>query len=332
VQRLAHLEGLLHWFSSIPRLIFLLMPLVYTFLRVIPIQASAAEVLYFFLPYYLVQLTVFGWLNHRSRSALLSDVYSLVLVFPLAATAIQALFKPFAKGFKVTPKGVSSDRFVFNWKLAWPLLIIFVLTAVSLWQNLGWYFTSVSGPTPLKGIVLGWMWGVYNLIMLAVALLILLDVPNSAEQVWLELRRVVRLIAPPDDLGGSNPVTWWGVTEQLSETGAVIALTQRGLPPLAEGEARPIKLVIAEEALALTGQLVTIDNQGEFPVASVEFAPLTVEQQRRLIEMLFCRPGQWKRWNSPGEVRSLWILLKVLFRPRFLTGKLRVRPLPTAQG
>ncbi|MEO1299542.1 MAG: cellulose synthase catalytic subunit, partial [Cyanobacteria bacterium J06636_16] len=35
VQRLAHLEGLLHWFSSIPRIVFLLMPLAYTFLRVI---------------------------------------------------------------------------------------------------------------------------------------------------------------------------------------------------------------------------------------------------------------------------------------------------------
>jgi cellulose synthase (UDP-forming) len=122
------------------------------------------------------------------------------------------------------------------------------------------------------------------------------------------------------------------VTEQLSETGAVIALTQRGLPPLSEGEARSIQVVIAEESLSLAGKLVKIEDQGEFPVARVEFVPLTVEQQRRLIEILFCRPGQWKRWNSPGEWRSLWILLKVLFRPRFLTGKSRVKPLPTAQG
>ena len=94
MQRLAHLEGLLHWFSSIPRLVFLLMPLAYTFLQVIPIQATAAEVMYFFLPYYAVQLTVFSWLNRRSRSAILADVYTLVLVFPLAATVIQAFFEP----------------------------------------------------------------------------------------------------------------------------------------------------------------------------------------------------------------------------------------------
>lgn len=333
MQRLAHLEGLLHWFSSIPRIIFLLMPLAYTLLQVIPIQASAEEVLYFFLPYYMVQLTVFAWLNHRSRSALLADVYSLVLVFPLAATVVQALLVPFGKSFKVTPKGVNSDRFVFNWKLAWPLLITFGVTAVSLWRNLSWWLTTGGEAEHLKGLALGWIWSSYNLVMLAIALLILLDVPNPEGEIWLELRRVARLlVAATEETSEITPTSWWGVTEHMGETGAVIALTQRGLLQLPKGEQRSVTLVIAEENLALPGKLTAINNQGDFPVAVVEFAPLTIAQQRRLVEMLFCRPGQWKRWNSPGEWRSLWILLKVIFRPRFLTGNIRVKPIPTDQG
>ncbi len=336
IQRLAHLEGLLHWFSSIPRIVFLLMPLAYTFLRVIPIQATTAEVLYFFLPYYMVQLTVFGWLNHRSRSALLSDVYSLVLVFPLAATVIQALLSPFSKGFKVTPKGVNSDRFIFNWKLAWPLVIVFVLTAISLWRNLGWClaegFNTYYPQDYPQGLALGWMWSAYNLMMLAIALLILLDVPNPDGSVWLELRRVVRLIIKsPQGKEDIGITSWWGVTNWIAETGAEIALTQRGLPPLAEGETRSVTLVIAEASLAISGKLVCINTQGDFPEALIEFEPLTLEKQRQLIEMLFCRPGQWKRWNSPGELRSLLILLQVIFRPRILTRNLRIKPFPTAQ-
>ena len=66
VQRLSHLEGLLHWFTSLTRVLFLLMPLAYSFLGVLPLRASARELLYFFLPYYLVQVTVFSWLNRRS--------------------------------------------------------------------------------------------------------------------------------------------------------------------------------------------------------------------------------------------------------------------------
>ncbi|MEM9004137.1 MAG: glycosyltransferase [Cyanobacteria bacterium P01_F01_bin.86] len=336
IQRLAHLEGLLHWFSSIPRIIFLLMPLTYTFLHIIPIQATTAEVLYFFLPYYMVQLTVFGWLNHRSRSALLSDVYSLVLVFPLAATVLQALLSPFSKGFKVTPKGVNSDRFVFNWKLAWPLVIVFVLTAISLWRNLGWclaagFETYYSQDYP-PGLALGWMWSAYNLLMLAIALLILLDVPNPNGAIWLELRRVVRLVVKsPGEKDEFEMASWWGVTDWIAETGAEIALTQRGLLPLAEGETRSVMLVIAEDSLSLPGRLVCTSTQGDFPKALIEFDPITLEKRRKLIEMLFCRPGQWKRWNSPGELRSLWIILKIIFRPRILTRDIRVKPFPTAQ-
>ena len=334
IQRLAHLEGLLHWFSSIPRIVFLLMPLAYTFLQVIPIQASTAEVLYFFLPYYLVQLTVFSWLNHRARSALLSDVYTLVLVFPLAATVIQALLQPFSQGFHVTPKGISRQRFVFNWKLAWPLLIVFFLTAISLWRNLGWCLAMMGGSDYYpRGLAIGWMWSAYNLIMLAIALLILLDVPTPQNDVWLALRRVVRLVVEtPEATGQIRLTSWWGVTEHMAETGTVIALTQRGLPPLAPGEERSVTLVIAEAALSLPGKLIETSDQEDFPLAMVAFEPLTMTQQRQLIEMLFCRPGQWKRWNSPGELRSLWILLRVLFQPRFLTGNLRIKPLPTTQG
>ncbi|MBE7382215.1 MAG: glycosyltransferase [Leptolyngbya sp. SIO1E4] len=332
LQRLAHLEGLLHWFSSIPRIVFLLMPLAYTFFRVIPIQATTAEVLYFFLPYYMVQLTVFGWLNHRSRSALLSDVYSLVLIFPLAATVLQALVSPFSKGFKVTPKGISSAQFVFNWKLAWPLIIIFAVTAISLWRNLGWCLAMGWGGQHVEGIALGWMWSAYNLLMLAIALLILLDVPSPDGTVWFELRRVVRLVIhSPRGADDRGTPSWWGITHRISETGAEIALTQRGLPPLAEGEAWPVTLIIAEASLSLPGRLVCTDIQGDFPRALIQFDPLSLAEQRQLIEMLFCRPGQWKRWNSPGELRSLWILISVIFRPRILTGDVRVKPLPTAQ-
>jgi cellulose synthase (UDP-forming) len=47
VQRLCHLEGLLHWFTSLTRVLFLLMPLAYSFLGILPLRASARELLYF---------------------------------------------------------------------------------------------------------------------------------------------------------------------------------------------------------------------------------------------------------------------------------------------
>lgn len=339
LQRLGHLEGLLHWFTTIPRIYFLLMPLAYSFLGVIPVRATVDEVLYFFLPYYLVNLTVFGWLNYRSRSAFLSDIYSLVLVFPLALTVIQAMLNPFSKGFKVTPKGMLSTRYSFNWGLALPLIILFGITALTLWRNLG--MCMVKGAwqatvppeigAQIKGIGLGWLWSGYNLMMVGIALLILLDIPRPDPYVWFDLRRVVRVtIDPNSDNAASN--TWWGVTTAISEIGMEVAVTEGGLTALAGNSNLPAILEIEEIQLKITGIVTQIGSEGEFPTLRIMFDPLSMQQRRQLVEMLFCRPGQWRRHESPGEFKSLLILFQVLLRPRVLfERKVQLKPVVVAK-
>lgn len=324
VQRLAHLEGLLHWFTSLSRVGYLLIPLAYSF-GLIPVRATADEILYFFLPYYVVQFAVFSWLNHHARSALLSDIYSLVLAFPLALTVIQVMLNPFSSGFKVTPKGTVSDRYSFNWNLALPLIGLFVLTAASLWRNLGicmvkgaWQ-AKVSPELALqvKGIGLGWLWSGYNLIMIGIALLILLDVPKPDPNEWFDLRRTVRLTTESPEADAA-PMTHWGVTTMLSEAGAEVALTQAGFPKLEKDETIAVRLEILEANLKLDGKAVRTGMQDEFPTVRVQFEKLTLAQQRCLVEMLFCRPGQWKRHQTPNEFRSLLLLFRILLKPRVL--------------
>jgi cellulose synthase (UDP-forming) len=332
LQRLAHSEGLLHWFTSISRIGFLLMPLAYSFLAVIPVRATFAELMYFFLPFYVVQLAVFSWLNQGSRSAILSDIYSLTLAFPLAATVFQVMLKPFAKGFKVTPKGTANDRFVFNWNLAWPLVVLFVLTAVSLWRNLGlcmvkgqWELTvPPEVAEQVRGIGLGWIWSCYNLVLIWVAILILLDVPKPDRYDWFDLRRTVCL-----KVGEKR---WWGITTMISEGGAEIALTQAGASEFVSEASVPVALMILEEQLNLHGNLTWSGFEDEFPIVRVQFADLTIAQHRRLVELLFCRPGQWKSLRSPGEVRSLWLLLRMLLRPPvFFNRKPEISPIAVAK-
>jgi cellulose synthase (UDP-forming) len=311
IQRLAYFEGLLHWFTSIARVGLLLMPLAYSFLGVVPLQVDGTELLYFFLPFYLVQLSAFSWLNYRSRSALLSDVYSLVLAFPLAITAFQVMVRPFSRGFKVTPKGTSSDRYHFNWSLAWPLIVIFVLTAVSLWINLGNCLTMMGDPVNhLKGLGLGWIWSGYNLMMLSIALLILLDAPRQHRYEWFELQRVGRLEFGPDR-------RFWGVTTKLSEAGAEVALTQTGDAAPQDFLTQPVTFSLADEALTLQGTLTQWIASGEnFPQVTVTFSALSQAQHRRLVELLYCRPGQWKSRCVPNELHSLWLILKSVIKPR----------------
>ena len=385
VQRLAHLEGLLHWFTSISRVGYLITPLAFSFLGVIPVRATLDELMYFFLPYYVVQLMFFSWLNHHSRSALLSDIYSLVLTFPLALTVIQVMLNPFSKGFSVTPKGTASDRYSFNWNLALPLIVLFIITAVSLWRNLGMCMVmgwSASVTPELKGLGLGWLWSSYNLLMIGIALLILLDVPRPDANDWFNLRRTVRLcflpaideqreatsqrhtdkerertgalgyrdqgtastlVAPPRSLLLATPssnkkllsrsLTLWGVTTMISEAGAEIALTQAGFPTLALGETLSVSLEVMETDLKLQGVVVRSGVKDEFPTVRVMFEHLNLQQQRCLVEMLYCRPGQWKRRKTPGEFQSLLLLFKILLKPRILFDRPHdVRAIEVAKG
>ncbi len=318
LQRLAHLEGLLHWFTSVATVFFLLMPIAYALFEIIPIRATTDDFLYFFLPYYITQLTVFSWLNYRSRSAILSGIYSLVLAFPLAITVIKVMLNPFSKGFKVTPKGTKSDRFNFNWTLALPLLILFVFTAISLWSNLCACVIAQMHESPemaeqLKGLNLGWIWSSYNLISIGAALLILLDVPKPDLHEWFNLRRTVKI-----ELKSSEAREFFGVTTRISEIGADVSLAQTVIPRLSQGETLPVELSILEEKISLAAAITEIDTCDDFFSVHLVFDDLNLAQQRQLISLLYCRPGQWKSKKTPGELASLWLLIKIILRPRVL--------------
>jgi cellulose synthase (UDP-forming) len=187
LQRVAHFDGLLQWFGSISRIGFLMMPLVYAFWGLTPFSTDVREFVYFFLPYYCMQLATYAWLNLRSRSAFISDVYAVAQCFPVTLSVLQTMLRPFGKGFRVTPKGVSSNRYIFNWVLAWPLIIAFGLSAWSLVRNLSMAIGMELGHNaipfvlaaqPEKGMGLSLTWNIYNLAMLTLALLVMIDVPS----------------------------------------------------------------------------------------------------------------------------------------------------------
>ncbi len=325
IQRLAHLEGLLAWFTNLSRVGFLFVPLAYAFLHVIPVRASTAELIYFFLPYYLLNLCVFSWLNYRSRSALMSDVYTLVIALPLASTIIQSMLAPFSKGFSVTPKGTARDRFTFNWGLALPLFVLWGVTALSLYHNLSVWI--VDGWKDLynhqgKGLSIGWIWSSYNLFTISVALVALLNVPKTDHNEWFGVSRAVCL-SLKQDLRSSERVSErvnqrWGVTTMMSEGGVEIALTQADFPELIQGRTLPVSLYLPEENLTLQGVITQTRTRNDQLTVRVQFQSVTLEQHRQLVELLFCRPGQWKRQNTPGELHSLWLMLRVLLKPRVL--------------
>jgi cellulose synthase (UDP-forming) len=332
LQRLAHAEGLLHWFSSIAQIGFLLIPPAYAFLGIIPIRATPEEMFYFFIPYYLVSLTTTSWLNSRSRSAMLSSIYALVLAFPLATTVIRVMLNPFGKGFQVTPKGTLNSKFSFNWHLALPLFCFFFLTALSLWFNLSNYLMMgewhIDMPLEIlskfRGVGIGWIWSAYNLLILAVSLLILIDAPRLSSYDWYDVNYTIEI-----ELGTTE---FWGVSTAISEMGIEVQLTHAPIQEILSSQSRPIKIHFLETGLTVAGSIDRIRSHSHQHLLQIQFATLALSQQRQLIQMIYCRPGQWQHRCSPGELQSIGLLVKTLLQPKILFDrKNRITPIRVAK-
>ncbi|MGC1245229.1 MAG: glycosyltransferase [Spirulinaceae cyanobacterium] len=301
-QRLANFESLLYWFTNISRAAFLILPILYSFLNIIPVQATINELLYFFLPYYLLNIATFSWLNNHSRSALTLDFANVVYCLPVAITVIQTLIKPFSKGFKVTPKGIRRDRSHLNWLLATPLILLFLGTLLALGRSFGLWLSPTEARNSL-GLI--WFWSTYNLFLLGIAIFSLIDIPQPNSYPWFDLQRVVKIEA-----GGQ---VFAGVTTTISEIGAKIKLTQNSnfLKDIDSAN-----LTITKENLILQGKVKTIQSKNNISDLQISFTNLSLEQERQLIALLFCRPGQWLFEKAPGELGSLFFLIKSLLLPR----------------
>ncbi|MGK7913868.1 MAG: glycosyltransferase [Synechococcus sp.] len=309
MQRLSHLEGISQWFFSLFRVLFLLMPMIYVLFGTVPLRTSVMEGLYFFLPFYLLNLTTFSWLNDRSRSALVSDIYEVAQCIPVSIVLVKALFKPFAARFKVTPKGVSRDRHIYNWEIAWPLIVLWLMSAITLLVSLnvaygnGYsFFLSVpDNPHFVEGMKVAWIWSAYNIFVLSIALVIMRDVPKPDLNEWFDRCTPVQLRV------GSR--TLEAMTRSVSEVGAEVELRGR-----VDGIQSAV-FRIPETSVLLDSSVLAIEHLEHSTVLHLRFDRPTHAQFRALVEFLFCRPGHFKGIQVPNELGSLLILMKIFVSP-----------------
>ncbi len=324
-QRIAHIANLSYWLTGFPRLLILFVPILCGFANIFPLIITPDDWLYFlFLPHLLVLLSM-NWLSDRSSSVFLSEVYTVVHAIPFSLTAIQALLRPFSRGFQVTPKGFFSKRFRVNAWLTVPLGVFWVSNGATLisflWQHIDRSEKITSSFSGLSQGVVGIVifWSVYNLILLGLAILACIDAPKPENYEWFKFQR-------PVILGGEeSPVR--GVTYLVSEKGVRVRLNaqSRQKQNLCVGDVVSIEIQINEWPgnLKIQGSVIKIVRNQETSQQEIDltFESVTSQQYRHIVQLLFCRPGQWTRRNHPNELQTFVVLVKRMFRPRFFLRK-----------
>jgi len=318
IQRITHLEeGLFSWIGDFPRLCLLLTPFLYT-LGIVPIQASLPEILYFLLPYYLVYFTAYTWLNRKTQSFLIGDIYTSIHCIPLSLNLFKVLLNPFSEGFKVTPKGVSRNASVFHWDLASPLIGLLIINLISFGGTIYQFSTNQN---QLAGI--GIIWSAYNLLLIGCILRSLLDAPKVSVE-WFKLSKPIAIKFLKTDfspLSGTTTDSASVATAIISEFGIKVTLNQKiaHLSPPAPllVEFKDDAFGALREQIEFSGEIVSVSTEAEFPQLEIKFENLSLNQQRYLVETLFCTPSQWQRRETPGDLQILWLLLKTILRTFF---------------
>ncbi|MGY6528348.1 MAG: glycosyltransferase [Cyanobacterium sp.] len=312
-QRLAHFEGIIQWFTSPLRIVIFFLPLAYT-AGIIPIQASLQEIVYFVVPYYCVQVGTFAWLNFRSRSAMISEVYNIVTTFPVAWEVIQTLVIPFGSIFKVTPKGTKCDRYYFNWSLASPLCFVWAVNGVNLISIIGLIQADSLGElNSVGGISLILFWNIYNLMIISLSLWAMLDIPKPNNYEWFDIFEGIRVVI--------DEHIYQGIITKISDVGAIVeldysSLNQQQLQLLANQSPLPTKLdniEIIGQNLYIKGEILTVKDNKYNNQLNIFFDTTNIERYRQLITKIYCsHKNRWNGLNTASEWKTIYLLSRSL--------------------
>ena len=292
-ERMAYLEGVVHWFNNIPRLVLMLMPLSYGLLGTVPILISSSEALQLLLPLWATLLLSIGWINRGSRTALLSELTGWVLTVPLTLTVFTNLMGHIG-GFHVTPKHQKRNRGSFSLVLVIPLLALLLLNLVNL---LGLVTTTPMDSEMLDSRPLGLTWAVINLLSLWIALRACWDPPARDPAPW----QAACLPAELEDSDGQRRPC--RITA-LSESGVELELAT----------SMPAQLKIKRlRWTADVSPLPVIWERTQGNRLALRWQELSDQTRQQLILWLFCRPGCWPERQAEPEWRALIALISRLF-------------------
>ena len=298
-QRLAYLEGALHWFNTVPRLLLLLMPLCIGWLGIVPAQFSLTAVLNQLLPLWISLMLSVGWLNRGSRHAVLADLPGWALAVPLAATVLESLMGK-VQPFRITPKHRLQGPAGIAPVLALPLVMLLVLNSINLILILRSLTSGNSGAWP------GLPWSGLTLLGLLVALRSCRDPAAGNPTPWIGLTLTAQLRG--HDHAG-QPITVAVPLNALSEEGASLD-PQAVLPDACLWQ----ELVLQGPGTDLPAlPLAPAGPQNRrFSLAWTEDG---MDGRNRYLGWLYSRPDAWPDRQAPPEWLALGALLKRLVTP-----------------
>ena len=282
MQRLSYLAAMLHFFSGLPRLVFLFAPLAYLFFGRHIFNALPLAALAYGLPHLIHSTACNTRIHGKYRHSFWSDVYETCLAWYTAVPTTVALFAPKAGSFNVTAKGGRIDSPFFDARIARPYL---VLAAVNLAAIGAGVWKLHLGTADLDSLAINVTWAVYNLMLLGACIAAACERPQvrSGHRVSAQLPAMLRF---------ADGRTARCRTIDLGLSGSAIQLVAP--EPLSERERVWLSIFSFADENPLPAEVV---EHGD-GTARLRFVGLNLAQERQLVQALFSRADAWIGWTD----------------------------------
>jgi cellulose synthase (UDP-forming) len=303
-QRLGYFASIFYFLHGIPRIICLTAPLFALLFGMMPVTADLPSILNYFGSYYVAMLVMLRVVSRGTRNAFWSDIYETADSPALGWAALKTAFRPKKqRPFIITPKGSRQEKHeVTRWSYCVPHLVMMgvlvagLVTGIRLWWQ----------HAPIPGLELSLFWGGVNLMLVSVALLAAVEIPEWRTRFRINRRRPCEVTASENRFSG--------VVVDINETGARIHLSE----PLPNGHGR-LRCRIKGTAGAYLTLEANVCRHIRLSSSAVEigvkFIGVDERQTQALIALTFSDASVWNQPEAePGIFRSLWSVICVFHK------------------
>lgn len=170
-------DSVLYWTMSFGfRLAALVFPLLYWFFNVTVVDATVPDVISYFGVYFAWILVCLNFVSGGLVVPVVNDVSQLLGAIPITRAAWTGLLQPKGHPFSVTAKGGDRSRVVVQWRLMAPFALLFALTMIGVLIGILWDNFAFNDAGDGKLVIL--FWTLYNLLVLAVTLIVCVELPR----------------------------------------------------------------------------------------------------------------------------------------------------------
>lgn len=166
IQKLAYLSSMTYWFFPLPRLMFMLAPLIYILFDIKVFVSNLDEAIAYTSTYILANLMLQNYLYGSVRWPWISELYEYLQGVFLAKAIVAVAANPRKPTFNVTAKGLTLDKDHLS-ELSWPFFAIYALLALGSATAM-WRYFNEPGVAELM-LVVG-LWNTFNLLVAGAAL------------------------------------------------------------------------------------------------------------------------------------------------------------------